>query len=351
MNGIRLIDLGIRQHRDIMSRDPIRDAVRGLTALEMTFVNVSGLQWTAHSPYIGQITYADTIFPCFAFLSGMSPAPVRRNVGIVGIGIGLQTISAFANGRSTRIPGVLQRLGVASLLANSPYLDFLHVYEGLPLIALWYAITLLGSKSSNPLAHPGFPDADPSKTAQTRIDTLLFGSRIYRPSYDPEGLLGDLTTAVSMIVGRAFEQKRFFRSESIVEGLGMIAVGEALHYFLPKYAPISKSLWTPSFVLVSSGISILKYFAMDAAYPYLPEIVKSVLEAVGRRSLEVYVVSSLLTMLLKYGGERSLFSRGIRSMKKFIGEAGSDFLMSWSLTGVVAASAVSMVSHRVRLQW
>src|SRR5690349_14629008 len=101
-----------------MPRDPARDVVRGLTALEMTFVNVSGLRWTDHSPYIGQITYADTIFPCFAFLSGMSPTPIRRSLGLVGIGLSLNTVSAFANGKAVRIPGVLQRLGLASLVAN-----------------------------------------------------------------------------------------------------------------------------------------------------------------------------------------------------------------------------------------
>lgn len=349
MDGV--FGLNVKQPHNKMPRDPIRDAVRGLTALEMTFVNVSGLQWTAHSPYIGQVTYADTIFPCFAFLSGMSPAPVRRNVGVVGIGLGLQTISALANGQSMRIPGVLQRLGLASIVSNDPSLNFLQTYKGLPLVFLWYAITLLASTSTNPLAHPDFPNADPLTTAQTRIDKLFFGDRIHRPTYDPEGLLGSLTTAVSMLIGRSFEQQRHPKSHMAVEAISMVAAGQALHYLLPKYAPISKSLWTPSFVLVTSGTSILKYLAVEALFPYLPDMIKSVLEAVGRRSLEVYVVSTLLTMMLKYGGDQSIFSRGICFLKKVVGQAGSDFFMSLSLTGLVAASAVSMVSHRIRLQW
>lgn len=333
-----------------MPREPARDVVRGLTALEMTFVNVSGLRWTDHSPYIGQITYADTIFPCFAFLSGMSPTPIRRSVGLVGIGLSLNAVSVFA-GKTVRIPGVLQRLGLASLVANDGHLSFLQKYEGLPLLVLWYAVTLLGSRGPNPLAHPDYPSADASTTAQTKIDKFFFGGRIYKPTYDPEGLLGSLTTAVSMLIGRALIQRGVSKSQVVVESLGMIAVGETLHYLLPKYAPISKTLWTPSFVLVTSGVSVLKYMAVEALVPYLPNVLRSVLEAVGRRSLEVYVVSTLLTMALNYNGDQSIFSLGKHYLVKLFGESGSDFVMSLGLTGIVAASAKIMVSRRIRLQW
>lgn len=335
-----------------MARDPARDIVRGLTALEMTFVNASTVSWTAHSGYVGQITYADTIFPCFAFLSGMSPAPARRSVGLVGVGLSLQSISAFAYGRPLRIPGVLQRIGLATFIANEPRLSFLQSYEGLPLAALWYGITLLGSKSGdNPLAHPDYPLADASKTSQTMIDKCVFGDHLYRSSFDPEGLLGSLTTAVSMLVGRAFINQGLSQSQKVLESVGMIVLGESLHFLLPKYAPISKSLWTPSFVLVTSGTSILKYLAVEALVPYLPGAIQSLLEAVGQRSLEVYIISTLLTIALKFGGEQSIFSRVTRSAQNAIGQAGLDVAVSLGLTGVVAASARSLVSHRIRLRW
>ena len=338
-----------------MPRDVTRDVVRGLTSLEMTFVNVTNLRWALHSGYIGQITYADTIFPCFAFLSGMSPTPTRRSVGLIGMGLSLHTLSAVANGKPVvRIPGVLQRLGVASLIANEPRLAFLRKYYGVPLVALWYAITLLGaSKTSldNPLAHPDYPAADALGTAQTRIDTLLFGERLYRPTFDPEGLLGSLTTAVSMQIGRSFEDQNLTVSQKIIASLGMITVGEALHLLLPKHAPISKSLWTPSFLLVTSGVSVLKYLAVERAIPYLPSTIQTMLLAVGKRSLEVYIVSTLLTMLLKFGGEQSLMDRGLRLIGSVTGPAGADYIISLGLTGIVAASAQFMVSQNLRLRW
>jgi predicted acyltransferase len=339
-----------------MARDPTRDVVRGLTSLEMTFVNISGLSWAAHSDYIGQFTYADTIFPCFAFLSGMTPAPARRSVGIIGIGLALHGFIKVTYGKpAIRIPGVLQRLGVASLIASEPALEVLTRGYGAPLVALWYAVTLLGASRAgpggNPLAHPDYPGADASQTAQTRLDTLLFGDRLYTPSYDPEGLLGCLTTAVSMVIGRAFEQCTMVPSEKIAAAIGMITAGESLHYLVPKYAPISKSLWTPSFVLATSGYSILKYLAVQAATPYLPAVVQDVLQAVGRRSLEVYVVSTLLSMLIRAGGDRSILSRAMRLIGSVTGQAWADFTTSMGLVGAVAACAKVMVSQNLRIRW
>lgn len=338
-----------------MPRDPARDIVRGLTSLEMTFVNITGLQWASHSGYVGQITYADTIFPCFAFLSGMSPAPTRRSVGLIGIGLSLHTVATVATGKPVvRIPGVLQRIGLASLIANEPRLAFLRRYQGVPLVLLWYAITLLGALETsidNPLAHPDYPAADTLGTAQTRIDRFFFGPRLYRPSYDPEGLLGSLTTAVSMLVGQSFIEQNLTVPQKLMASVGMISVGEALHFLLPKYAPISKSLWTPSFVLVTSGVSILKYLALEKAIPYLPPTIQDLLLAVGKRSLEVYVVSTLLTMSFKLGGQQSIFDRGTRLIEGVTGPAAADFIMSLGFTGIVAASAKFMVSQNLTLRW
>ncbi|KAH8892712.1 hypothetical protein GQ53DRAFT_745795 [Thozetella sp. PMI_491] len=338
-----------------MSRDPVRDVVRGLTSLEMTFVNASGLWWTSHSPYVGQITYADTIFPCFAFLSGMSPTPVRRSLGLVGVGLGLNALVAVTHGKPVRIPGVLQRLGLASLIANAPESAFLRKTYGLPLVGLWYGVTLAGASEtnrSNPLAHPDYAAADAAGTAQTRIDQLFFGSRIYKPSYDPEGLLGSLTTAVSMLVGQLFvEASDLDIWHKAAVALGAIATGETLHGLLPKYAPISKSLWTPSFVLVSSGVSILKYLAVEAGLPYLPAGVQGLLQAVGRRSLEVYIVSTILTVLLGMAKRQPTGAKSLSWLESVVGSGVADFLTTSTLTAIVAASAKLMVSQGWKLQW
>ncbi|KXL50471.1 MAG: hypothetical protein FE78DRAFT_132171, partial [Acidomyces sp. 'richmondensis'] len=106
-------------------------------------------------------------------------------------------------------------------------------------------------------------------------------------------------TAVSMLVGRSFGEQKLLASQRIMRGVGLIAAGEALHFVLPKFAPISKGLWTPSFMLVTSGVSILKFLLVEKVLPYLPVAVQNLLEAVGKRSLETYVISTLITMFFK----------------------------------------------------
>ncbi|ORY87838.1 hypothetical protein BCR37DRAFT_390353 [Protomyces lactucae-debilis] len=285
-----------------MSRDPVRDIVRGLTTLEMTLINLSQTKALAHSGYIDQITYADTIFPTFAFLAGMSPSPVRRSVGLVGLGLALNAISAQAQGTPIRMLGVLQRLGLSLLLINGPARSLLCRFNGIPLLLAWYAISLgFADNAFNPFAHPDYRDPDPSKTAQSKLDMGLFGKRrMYTPKFDPEGLLGTLTTAFSMLAGSTFADSRFFnRRWKVVLSIVMLFSGNALHLLMPCYAPISKALWTPSFALVTTGVAILKYLAVAAAVPHLPDPLRRVLEATGKRPLEIYILSTLLNLVLK----------------------------------------------------
>lgn len=337
-------------------RDPTRDIVRGLTSLEMTFVNISKLPFAAHAPYIAPtpgFTYADTIFPCFAFLAGMSATPPRRSTSLIGIGLSLNAVNAFLSSRELRVPGVLQRLGLSSLIVNEPRLAFLKEYAGLPLIGVWYAASILGSEiKNNPLGHPDFAGSDITKTAASRFDLAVFGSKyLHTPKFDPEGLIGALGTALSMVIGNIFISQRLSYSalQQVGGAASMIALGEVLHVSLPKYAPISKDLWSPSFVLVTSGTSILKYVAVEALVPYLPEGIRMVLEAVGRRSLEIYILSMLATMGLNYGGEGSLRSRGIRWFGQSFGSAGGDVVVCGSLVAAMAGSAVLLVKNRLRL--
>lgn len=331
-------------------RDVARDIVRGLNSLEMSFVNNSAIRWTNHSGYIDQPTYADTIFPCFVFLAGMSRTPLKRSVGLVGLGLALNMIGAHSKGEMTRIPGVLQRLGLASLIFNDSTAGYLLQAYSIPILTLWYVISILFG-SENTFAHPAYAGADPSTTAQTKIDTIFFGSRIYTPSYDPEGLLGALTTTVSMLIGREFELGRFSTVQKLLGSLAMIVIGEALHLYLPKYAPISKSLWTPSFVLVTSGLSILKYLIVQSCAPMMPEPLLRTLRCCGQRSLEVYLLSTILEIGLLHGGAASIWERSLSFMSQYMTRTIADFILSTSFTAVMAGAAVFMVTCRIKLSW
>ena len=114
------------------------DAFRGFTIAAMLLVNNPG-DWghlygpLAHAHWNGW-TFTDWIFPFFVFISGISmtislgrraalgdskPAllmqTVRRGLVIIAIGLALNFIPAFDLG-SLRMPGVLQRLGLCTML-------------------------------------------------------------------------------------------------------------------------------------------------------------------------------------------------------------------------------------------
>lgn len=322
------------------ARDPTRDTMRGITLLEMSFVNICSVPWTNHAGYIDQPAYADLVFPCFAFLAGMSKTPPRRSVTLVGLGVSLNVLSAFLNNEPIRMLGVLQRLGIASGIANS-------VPNAGVLISLWYAVSLSLGNAVNPFAHPALPQADPANTAQTRIDHIFVGDRIYTPTYDPEGLLGSLTTAISMLVGR--QMVHMLAVPKLVVASSMIISGEALHVYLPKYAPISKSLWTPSFVLVTSGITIFKLVLVEQALPFLPDPVTSVLQALGQRSLEIYLFSAIVELCLQNGGHKSVWFVVMAKLEPFFGRTFADLSMSFTFTATMALTAVLLVRSKLRL--
>lgn len=328
-----------------MARDPSRDVLRGLNVLEMAFVNICSLPWTNHAGYIDQPTYADNVFPCFAFIAGMSRTSSQRSVSLVGLGLGLNVLSAWKSGDKLRIPGVLQRLGLASLLANTASLELLSRFCGLPFVALWYLVSFGLGPLANPFAHPDYAAADPGSTAQTKIDSFFFGDRIYTPSYDPEGLLGALTTAVSMVVGRQFVLQKFKTTQQVLLGISAVAAGEILHLFIPRYCPISKSLWTPSFVLITSGLSILKFVAVRQTLPYWPSFLSSSLEEVGKRSLETYLLSSIIELYLQAGGHKSWWFTVMSQLEPMFGRSISDVVMSLGFTAIMAQAAKLLVRN------
>lgn len=374
-------------------RDQARDVVRGLNVLEMTVVNITTVGFLQHGRYIDRPTYADTIFPTFALLAGMSrSSSSRRTVAMVGLGLALNAVQAVVKGVPTRIPGVLQRLALSGAildfvpvirnnLASSP----LAVAAGL--IALWYGISIAGTTDApNPFANPGVEYCNPSTTAASRIDVASFGERIYTAAYDPEGLLGCLTTAVTMLIGRWLGtggRDPLSRSTLTVAST-LVASGYALDYLSPAYAPFSKALWTPSFAATTAGFGILKYAAVALLHrsDLIPAAVGSVLTAVGQRSLEIYILSTLANLSLQYDarqrdvpGKRrysthfarddSIWAQAIAALTQLYAtvletvapeavqqraRGLADLTLSLSLAGAMAAAAVFMVKYDIKLR-
>ena len=257
------------------------DVLRGVTIAGMIVVNDPGT-WSAvyppllHAEWNGW-TYTDTIFPFFLFLVGVSMALsfgrrraegeseafLMRRVGtralaLVLLGLGLNVASALAFHKdSVRFPGVLQRIGLCVLVAGA-----IRLAGGVRGAALGAFVLLAGYAmvlGKGPL--------DPENNTAARLDRLVFGAHTWKPGWDPEGLLSTLpsvaTTLAGMLAGERLLAGGASRRNLLVLAIGGLAAAAA-GLAWSAWLPINKSLWTPSYALVMSGIAAVSLAACAA---------------------------------------------------------------------------------------
>ena len=287
------------------------DAFRGFTIAAMLLVNNPG-DWghlygpLGHAQWDGW-TFTDWIFPFFVFISGISMTmslgrraalgaskqallaqTARRGLTIIAIGLALNFIPAFDIG-SVRIPGVLQRLGLCTILVAPLVLYFNGRQQIVWLVGLLAAYTLIQFFVPVPDAagviHTG--SLQPGEDVGAWLDRLLMDGHLWKQSktWDPEGLLSTVPAVASQLAGvlvghglmdgaptpastRAAPQggqavlgsgpanglaKRSPGEKAmwlLVSGLACLWAGHLMDAWL---MPINKSLWTPSFVVFMAG--------------------------------------------------------------------------------------------------
>lgn len=298
-------------------RDETRDLVRGLNIYEMLTVNLSQNPLLGHAGLgANYATYADTLFPTFAFLSGMSQMPIKRGVEIVGLGLAINGFGSVMTKKwKLRFLGVLQRMGISSIVINS-----FGKTPGFPITAaaLWTALTVAGADD------PKDPFATPEGTCQSKIDTAIFGSHsLHKSNYDPEGLLGAIGTALSMYAGSYFisNLSQYTGLEQVMIGALTASSGVLLSKALPKVFPLSKIWWTPSFVLFTSGYAITKYGIVRLVGPYLPYFVKQALTNLGKKTLEIYLTDAVFHITLSTTG---LWQKAKSFLANYVGITAAD---------------------------
>ncbi|MBW0516916.1 hypothetical protein O181_056631 [Austropuccinia psidii MF-1] len=271
-------------------RDRSVDILRGFTCFSMILVNSAGSvrpSWLSHAVSLSQpITFADTLFPCFVFTSGLAeavsignpndPNPIRkaalRAIKLVLLGIGYNNVlprlispnqPPLLELSTWRIPSVLSRHGLSSLVGSfESVLNLRPPIFPAVLALIWY---LLAGRQ---------PFQSPSSTAQAKLDRFLWGSRhLYDPKagFDPEGFLA--TQAISIAL------------------LGVCLTG-----LLPS--PSAKMLWTPTFVGQTTCVNLL-YWTCVRIFATTDSLILDALEMLGRRSLEIYFLSSGAQLLLE----------------------------------------------------
>lgn len=323
--------------QSLADRDRTLDAFRGATVAAMILVNNPG-SWEhlyaplAHTEWHGW-TATDLVFPFFLFAVGNAlaltmpadhaPSPTdfwpkwaRRTLLIFGIGLLLNAwpfLRWSADGSlqprdfdALRIMGVLQRIAlcwaVAALIVRAGGLRAAGMASVLLLVG--YTAACLGfAGGADPWSLEGF--------FGTGFDRAVLGdSHLYRGEgvpFDPEGL-GSTPPAVAQVllgylVGAALLQRRNDpRLHRDLLALAVLATVAGLA--AQGVVPINKKLWTPSYVLLSTGLAIAALVLLHAAilriatHRGVADLPVRAFEAFGRNALFIFALSGLLPRTL-----------------------------------------------------
>jgi predicted acyltransferase len=302
------------------------DVFRGITVLGMIVVNASDLggdayPWLRHAEWNG-LGIADLVFPSFLFIVGaamglslrVEPPPPLVDAGSIShssrtylrifrrtlilFGLGLVANWAHTSGiEDLRIMGVLQRIAlcyafVAVVLLRVPRTGQ-YVIAGSVLVAYWAALAFV--------AVPAGEDATEfTMNLPSYVDRMLLGDAhlLHAWQFDPEGLLSTLPASVNVLAGAfcarwLMEQPTGSRTSLRLTFGGIVVALVGLLW--GSVFPINKSLWTSSFVLVSSGLA-----AMGLALCHEVVDVRSagrwlkLCEILGLNAIAAYLLSSLI---------------------------------------------------------
>ncbi|MBZ5556981.1 MAG: DUF5009 domain-containing protein [Acidobacteriia bacterium] len=255
------------------------DAFRGATIAAMILVNNPG-DWGAVFPPLAHAdwngcTVADVVFPFFVFIMGcampfafarrdaQSAGPWRpgpritlRAVTLIALGLALNLAAALPAAASMRVPGVLQRLGLAYFFAALIVRSAGAATQGAVAIALvighWALLTLV------PFGGDVVREVTRAHNLAGFLDTRIFGSHTLTPGFDPEGLLGTAPTVATALAGALAGQWLRRHADHGRQILGLVIGGVAAIVIGLAWStvwPINKPLWTGSYALLTSGLA------------------------------------------------------------------------------------------------
>ncbi|KQQ88494.1 acyltransferase family protein [Massilia sp. Leaf139] len=306
-------------NRDVPGRLTSLDAFRGFTIAAMVLVNNPG-DWNhlysqlAHAKWHGW-TFTDTIFPFFLFIGGVAMALSLGRLAAAGadkpqlliklakracliflIGFLLNLIPYF-NFDKVRIPGVLQRIALCTLLA-APIVVYCGWRMQLAIIAGLLSV-YSGFMLFYPVPGSGAGVLEPGQDVGAYIDRTLLGGHLWVQSktWDPEGLFSTLPALCSQLFGvlaGRFLLNRLSRMEQTVwlllAGLLLLWLGVICDAIL---MPINKSLWTPSYCFLMTGWALLIFSAFFWLLDVTPHAAVRAAAARWTRPFQIYGMNAL----------------------------------------------------------
>jgi predicted acyltransferase len=298
------------------------DAFRGMTIAGMILVNNPG-SWKhvypplRHAEWHGW-TPTDLVFPFFLFIVGVSVSLsltkrmertessvalyskiFRRSLILFALGIVLRLLFRF-DFAHLRIPGVLQRIAICYLVSA---LVFSKVgIKGRIAIAFFLLVGYYLVMKLVPV--PGYEAGvwDYQGNLCAYIDTKLLGGHLYKPQFDPEGILSTFPAIATALLGTLAgdwlrSSKNVFRKSGGLLGAGILLT--ILGLLLHPLFPINKQLWTSTYVLLTAGLALIflglclglidGFGKKKWAFPFL---------VLGTNAIFVYVASTVMVKLL-----------------------------------------------------
>jgi len=287
----------------------------------------------AHAKWHGW-TFTDWIFPFFLFIVGVSMSLSlgrRANEGadktallirlfkraliIFAIGLLLNLIPAF-DWSSVRIPGVLQRIALCTLLAAPIVVFFRWQQQCLWILGLLsgYSALMLGVAvpDQNGVVHAGL--LEPGADFAAHVDRLFLAGHLWSQSktWDPEGLVTSVPALCSQLFG-VLAGRWLMNDRSGVEktvwmllaGLACLWFGAVLDVIL---MPINKSLWTTSYCIFMTGWALIVfsvfYWFLDALEPAgtraRATMLSTPLIIYGMNALFIFAFSGLVAKMLGF---------------------------------------------------
>ena len=295
------------------------DVFRGLTMAGMVIVNNPGDWGNVYAPLLHAEwhgwTPTDLIFPFFLFIVGVSITLSRkaaswtsilRRAAIIGaLGLFLAGYPSF-NVDRWRIPGVLQRIALCYLTAaalyrwtsarRTPQRGVITAVAAALALVYWILLTLV------PVPGGTAGDLSPEGNLGAWLDRALMAGHLWRPRWDPEGLLSTIpaisTTLFGVLAGLVLTSERSPQRKATLLALGGGA-GILIGFGWDVVFPINKNLWTSSYaIFTAGGASVL----LAACY-WVIDVKRwkqwtTPLVILGVNAITLYVASGLLVKTL-----------------------------------------------------
>lgn len=253
----------------------------------------------------------DLIFPLFLFLAGvstpfsigrsLSEGKTRRQVMLKVIKRGLILVLlgwVFNNGlqlrplADIRFSSVLGRIGIAYMLAN-----IIYIYAREKLQFAWFAGLLIGYWLILKFTSaPGFPPGDLTMEGNfaSYVDRSLLPGKLSLGIHDTVGFFNNIpavSTALAGIITGIYLKKPEIDKQ---KKAGMMALMGALSLLIAQAwnldFPINKNMWSSSFVMHTTGLSLL----LMALFYYVIDVLgyqrwAFFLKVIGMNSILIYI--------------------------------------------------------------